>query len=335
MNVETFDDVLASIKLNPQRQFHLLLGNGFSMAYDRDIFSYDALQKAISDDKDLSRIFDIVETSNFELIMQYLDKCSALITALGGDSKLKERIDTARIKLKKSLLKAVKDLHPIHVFEVSEEQSKACSNFLKRFLDSDGKIYSMNYDLLLYWVFMRNGQHRDGFGRESQTLTWGTYRNIQKVFYLHGMLAFFDNGVALTKEEHHSGNYLLENITARMENDEYPLFVTAGKGRQKLKHIMSNQYLMHCYKNLCEVEGSLVTFGFSFGESDDHIVNAINKAANRRGSNKLLNLYIGVYIEQDPTEEDQKHIEQIKDKFTCKVHIYNTKTADIWGKESS
>ena len=33
MKLESFDDVLASIKKNPKRQFNLLLGNGFSVAY--------------------------------------------------------------------------------------------------------------------------------------------------------------------------------------------------------------------------------------------------------------------------------------------------------------
>ena len=38
MKLETFNDVLASINRNPKRPFHLLLGNGFSVAYDPKIF---------------------------------------------------------------------------------------------------------------------------------------------------------------------------------------------------------------------------------------------------------------------------------------------------------
>ena len=34
MKLETFDDVLASITRNTKRPFHLLVGNGFSIAYD-------------------------------------------------------------------------------------------------------------------------------------------------------------------------------------------------------------------------------------------------------------------------------------------------------------
>ena len=95
MKLETFNDVLASIKKNPDREFHLLLGNGFSMAYDPAIFSYNALHDFITklDDKDLSTILGVIETRNFEVIMQHLDNFSALITGFGGNPKLKKRIE--------------------------------------------------------------------------------------------------------------------------------------------------------------------------------------------------------------------------------------------------
>lgn len=346
MKLENFDGVLASIKKNPNRKFHLLLGNGFSIAYDSTIFSYNALHDFIKnlDDKDLSTILGVIETKNFEVIMQNLDNFSSLIAALGGDLGLKKRVDDASAKLKTSLLEAVRALHPEHVFKVPEEQSQACSNYLKIFLDSGGSIYSTNYDLLLYWVLMRNSivNHVDGCGRELENpsdeflpseeqiwseLTWGKYRGEQNVFYLHGALPFFDVGVAVIKEEYDVYNYLLQKISARMEKGEYPIFVTAGDGEQKLRHIMHNHYLTYCYESLCNVEGSLVTFGFNFGTYDEHIIDAINRAAKhgRKVSDKLWSLYIGVY-----SDEDRKHIEKIAGKFKCKVRIYDAKTAPVW-----
>lgn len=344
MKLESFDDVLASIKKNPKREFHLLLGNGFSVAYDPKIFSYNALHDFVKklDDKDLSTILSVIETRNFEVIMQYLDHFSALLDAFGADPVLKMRVDTASAKLKTSLLDAVKALHPEHVFKVPEDQSKACAAFLQTFVASGGNIFSTNYDLLLYWVLMRNNlfEHIDGCGRELvndtgeymkpedqiwSDLTWGKHRNKQNVFYLHGALPFFDNGVEVVKEEYTVFNYLLENISARMEKGEYPIFVTAGDGQQKLKHITHNQYLTYCYDSFCQAEGSLVTFGFGFGPYDEHIIDAINKAAKRKPPNKLWSLYIGVY-----SDEDKKYIEQIEGKFRCKVHIYDAKTVNVW-----
>jgi len=87
MKLETFDDVLASIKKNPNREFHILLGNGFSMAYDPSIFSYNALHEFIVklDNEDLSIILGVIETRNFEIIMQHLDNFSALIAGICQD----------------------------------------------------------------------------------------------------------------------------------------------------------------------------------------------------------------------------------------------------------
>ena len=344
MILESFNDVLSSIGSNAKREFHLLLGNGFSMAYDKDIFSYNALHDFIAhlDDKDLSTILGVIETKNFELIMQQLDNFSALIDAFGREPALKAKIDAASAKLKTSLLGAVQSLHPEHVFTVPEDQSTTCSVFLKTFLDSGGKIFSTNYDLLLYWILMRNAiiKHADGFGRELDNpveflpaeeqewseLRWGKYKKEQNVFYLHGALPFFDAGVDIIKEEYDQHNYLLEKIAHRMEQGEYPIFVTAGNGKEKLSHIMHNHYLSYCYDTLSSISGSLVTYGFNFGPYDEHIIEAINRAANQSFPNKLLSVYIGVY-----SDEDFAHIQQIEKQFKCKVRVFDAKTADVWG----
>ncbi|NCB39669.1 MAG: DUF4917 family protein [Erysipelotrichia bacterium] len=336
---------MVSIRKNHDRPFHLLLGNGFSMAYDYKIFSYNALHDFVTklEDDDLKIIFDVINTRNFEIIMQNLDNFSVLISAFDGSAKLKERIDAASVRLKMSLLEAVKALHPEHVFKVPEEESQICSTFIKNFLDSSGKIFSTNYDLLLYWVLMRNKvlNHVDGCGRELENqsefvpeeeqnwseLIWGKYRDTQNIFYLHGALPFFDTGVSVVKEEYNQFNYLLDNISNRMEKGEYPIFVTAGDGAQKLNHIKHNEYLTYCYDSLCRTEGSLVTFGFNFGEYDEHIIEAINRAAKfgKKVPDRLWSIYIGVY-----SDADKAHIEQIEGRFKCKVHIYDAKTAKVW-----
>lgn len=345
MTLETFDDVLASIGKNPKRNYHLLLGNGFSMSYDAKIFSYNALHDFVLKlkDPDLTTILNVVATKNFELIMQQLDTFVAIAKAFRAPAVLVDRLERASQTLKRSLLDAVKALHPEHVFTIPEEASKRCAAFLGTFMNTKGKLFSTNYDLLLYWVLMRNEmiRHCDGFGRELENaedrpapedqvwsdLTWGVNRSEQNVFYLHGALPFFDKGFAVAKEVYDLYNYLLEKINARMEKGEYPIFVTAGDGRQKLTHILHNQYLTYCYENLCTITGSLVTFGFNFGQYDEHIIDAINKAAmhGKRVFPKLNSIYIGVY-----SKDDQLHVEKIASRFLCKVHIYDAKTAHVW-----
>ncbi|GHU43546.1 hypothetical protein FACS1894190_14150 [Spirochaetia bacterium] len=155
-------------------------------------------------------------------------------------------------------------------------------------------------------------------------MIWGEHKDEQSVFYLHGALPLFDTGIDIIKEVY-DGNYLLENIKARMNKKHYPIFVTAGNAEEKLRHITHNQYLTFCYDKLCTMEGSLITFGFCFGENDTHIIDAINQAHNQPKDRRLWSIYIGVY-----SDTDLQHIEDIKDKFKCKVNIWNAKTAHIW-----
>lgn len=346
MALETFNDVVNSINKNSGRPFHLLLGNGFSMAYDSKIFSYNALHDFVQNSGNplLSKVFNAVKTKNFELILQQLDSFNELAKVLEADEQFRKQISIAATELKTSLISAVKELHPEHVFSVPEGRMNTCAKFIKLFLDSNGKLFTTNYDLLLYWVLMRSPILKsigDGFGRDRESpdeyvppeeleyseLRWGKNKDAQTVFYMHGALPIFDTGVNIVKEEYTGQNLLLENISDRVSRGDYPVFVTAGDGMEKLTHIRHNRYLSYCYDKFSEMTGSLVTFGFNFGGYDTHIIDAINIAANhgKKAREKLRSIYIGVY-----SDGDAKHIESIKSKFKCKVHIFDAKTAPVW-----
>jgi hypothetical protein len=343
-NLITLDEVMRQLA-EKKRLTHLLMGNGFSMAFDSGIFSYNALSNFIerSNNEVLKKLFGIVNTKNFEQIMQQLDNFSEIASLFSKDKELVSKIQNASATLKSSLIEAVKELHPEHVFKIPEENSLKCLHFLHRFIGKGGRIFTANYDLLLYWVLMRNNSEFaiDGFGREAENpdeiiigdepefseLRWGKHKADQTIFYIHGALPLFDDGIDIVKEEYDNQNYLLEKIKSRMEKKDYPIFVTAGNAREKLNHIMHNKYLSFCYEALCNIKGSLITFGFNFGEYDTHIIDAINKAAQygRRSGDKLLSVYIGVY-----SENDLNHIESIRKKFKCKITPYNARTASIW-----
>jgi hypothetical protein len=343
-NLKSYDEVIKYLK-SKSRTTHLLFGNGFSMAYDPGIFSYNALSTFIdrTDNDLLKKLFSVINTKNFELIMQQLDNFVEIAKVFSTDRLLVNKLIEASTTLKDSLIEAVKELHPDHVFMVDEEKSIRCSQFLAQYLENGGNVFSTNYDLLPYWVLMRNNSKFsiDGFGRDVENpdemitgddpifseLRWGKHKETQTIHYLHGALPIFDTGIDIVKEEYDTGHYLLEKISARMEKKEYPIFVTAGNAKEKLNHIMHNKYLSYCYDRLCDIQGSLVTFGFNFSENDDHIIEAINKAAHqgKRGGDKLLSIYIGVF-----SENDLAHILQIQKKFRCKVNLYDARTAKIW-----
>lgn len=334
------------IKLNKRScPKHLIIGNGFSMAYDHKIFSYNALYDFIEklENDTLSKLFKVINTKNFELVMRQLDNFIELAKAFDNTEVMVKALQDANQQLQDSLIEAVSSLHPEHVFAVPDNESKSCYNFLQEYLSNGGKVFSTNYDLLLYWILMRNDSKNaiDGFGQEllnpTETrrgedpeyddLLWGKYKDKQTVFYLHGTLPIFDTGTEIEKEIYRDSKYLLTNIKERMDNKEYPIFVTAGNGTEKLNHIYHNRYLTFCYESLSKITGSLISFGFNFGEYDEHIIEAVNKAALRgaQSGDKLFSIYIGVY-----SEDDLEHIKNIQDKFNCKVNVYNAQTANIW-----
>jgi len=345
----TYQEVIDSLN-KKKRTKHLLLGNGFSMSYDKKIFSYNALSDFVTKTKDklLHKLFGIIETANFETVMRELDLFRKLASEFSDDKKLVRKINKARDSLKKNMLDAITELHPENVFKIPEKSSRKCAEFLRIYLDSNGHVFSTNYDLLLYWVLMRNQNQIanivDGFGKEYIPkdadeydlnyepefggLEWGPNQANQHVHYVHGALHIFDEGISIIKEIYDEG-YLLENIKKRIDNKEYPVFVTAGDGKQKLAHILHNQYLDYCYKTLTSITGSLVVFGFGFGKYDEHIIEAINKAAKgQKGDkfDKLWSVYIGVY-----SKDDEIHINSVLRKFKCKkVHLFDSKTAEIW-----
>lgn len=102
----------------------MLLGNGFSMAYDAKIFSYNALSAFIenSEDELLKQLFNSINTKNFEIIMQQLDLFANVAQVFNADKELIDKIKHTSETLKNSLIDAVKAMHPEHVFKIPEEK---------------------------------------------------------------------------------------------------------------------------------------------------------------------------------------------------------------------
>ena len=119
--------------------------------------------------------------------------------------------------LKDILIQTVASNHPNIPNEITDEQFRACRTFLSHFLgeaNKGGKVYTLNYDLLLYWTLMHdesqfegriNLERNDGFGRDEDTepeyVNWmgESGARTQRVHYLHGALHLFDAGAELQK----------------------------------------------------------------------------------------------------------------------------------------
>ena len=86
------------------------------------------------------------------------------------------------------------------------EQYTSCRQFLSHF---DGHIYTLNYDLLLYWTLMQDElkpelKSDDGFRDveegSADYVVWDVQNSgMQRIHYLHGALHIFDAGAELKK----------------------------------------------------------------------------------------------------------------------------------------
>jgi hypothetical protein len=64
--IQTFDQMMAYLR-RQNRKASLLMGNGFSMAFDKGIFSYNALFDFVISKKDalINKLFATIKTKNF------------------------------------------------------------------------------------------------------------------------------------------------------------------------------------------------------------------------------------------------------------------------------
>ncbi len=66
MEIMSFEEVITYLH-KKSRPYSLLMGNGFSMAYDNEIFSYNALYNFLTSRNDqlINKLFDVIKTKNF------------------------------------------------------------------------------------------------------------------------------------------------------------------------------------------------------------------------------------------------------------------------------
>src|SRR2546423_14725483 len=129
--------------------------------------------------------------------------------------------------------------------DISAESYAACKTFLAHF----NRIYTLNYDLLLYWAFMQDEIEPslscdDGFRTPddgpADYVTWepDNAYDQQKIYYMHGALHIFDAGAEIQKYTwRNTGIRLVEQIRNALQRNLYPLFVAEGESLQKLARI--------------------------------------------------------------------------------------------------
>lgn len=337
-----FDEVMGEFD-NAAVKPNLLLGNGFSCSVHSG-FRYPSLFE-IAKSNGLPDVpiamFERFGTTNFEAVMRLLEDANWVATrykivADGAPTPMSNDLDLVQ----KALIRSISTTHLPHTFALTEQQKHSCSAFLDLFHD----VFSLNYDLLLYWVLMGAGRRRvDGFGFPSNDTDDPPYLVLAQprdhkpwLFHMHGALHLYTVDGEVRKHRYqHTRRPLIEVICEGIENSEYPLFVAEGTARQKMKHIRSNMYLSLCFQEFVRSTHDLVCFGMSFDESDNHLADAIAK--NREVSRLFVSIY-GDFGSQANLKTraairriQDNRCEYLKGRGSLEVHFFASDSADVWG----
>jgi hypothetical protein len=354
---------------------HLLLGNGFSIALFPNRFTYGSLLGSVNFTSypQAKLAFDALSTTDFEVVIQALRNAVTLLPIYGGDPASRSLMEQHAEALKELLVQAIAGKHPERPSDVTDEQYGACRQFLAHFAgnsrdmrDQGGKdlrgcLFSVNYDLLLYWALLHDQitlidparpfqlriqtleplDHNDGFlppddNPDAAYVTWdGEESYKQSVFFLHGALHLFDHGSELQKKcwERSGGTPLIDQIRSALDESRFPLFVSEGNSDAKLDRIRHSAYLhkgLRSFRANCDVRAtSLFVFGHSFAENDAHILNQIRKG-------KCGHLFVSIY--GDPESEENRQIMLRADRLAAlrsernplTVQFFDAASANVW-----
>lgn len=325
---EAYDWVRGGLKSRPI----LILGNGFSMAYDPARFSYSALADLASLDASFPpnarALMQAEATADFERIMRRLDEASQTLAAIDRE-KYQELIDALEhevTQLREALATAIAALHPDRPHEINSNAYERVRQFLDRF----HRIFSVNYDLLLYWTLMQEFDNTeiasrvsdDGF-RDSgidgdETVLWNIYdTGGQIVYYLHGALHLFEGSDGLRKITFTRTNKpLIEQIREQLSERRYPLYVAEGTSASKLKRINESGYLTRGLRSIPACRSGTLVFGHSLDHNDDHVFEAIVRGKTPR---------IAISIYGDPNSLANVEIRSRGDKLAIRRLAYNEK----------
>lgn len=290
----------------------LLLGNGFSCAcalantqIDDNTFNYSKLLEVIEhqlpNGKSVQELSDLIGTTNFESMLSSLIKTTEILRFMVGSNNSvlsDEQVNQYYREIQNHLISAISQVHPYQCHVIEDNSYKSCALFLNNF----SSIYTLNYDLLLYWAIrsdlneLRNSCNDGYWMKPSKDDNCHVYWDFQfkgtTFYFLHGAIHLYndkdDNQYKLTNAN--VNNSLILSVVQQIKNRNYPLIVIEGKHENKLLQIKENPYLNFCFNSLKRDSGVLFIFGVSF-EFDQHIINAISH------NKHIKRIYVGIHNE--------------------------------------
>lgn len=340
---------------------HLLLGNGFSISCIPSIFTYRSIfdQADFSRYPELKEIFIALNTTDFEEVIYSLEQSIQIVPYYKTDSSdFVDKMKQHSSFIKDLLITTVAQNHPDMPNRITEEQYKSCRTFLSNFISIDkaSNIYTLNYDLLLYWAYMHEMENdpiklsfNDGFVKSydedthevGSELFWEGKTAEQNIHFMHGALHLYQgNGLLEKKTWLNTGVKLVTQARIALENNQFPLFVSEGNSDKKMTKIYRHPYLFNSYKSFEDVANGgkgpkpgntcIFSYGLSFSENDTHIFNKI-------ALGRIKHLFVSIYgDENDPINKDIlakcERLISMRSEYPLKVTYYDAVSANVWGK---
>lgn len=341
VDLMAFDEALAEAR-EVADEPHLLLGNGFSIACRPDRFNYAALLDEATFEQaegDVRSVFEMIGTTDFEQVIELLRVAAALVERYGGEPEISRRLVHDAEVVREALAETLAARHPDLPFDIEYEEYAAA----RRFLSAFRRIYTLNYDMLLYWAVMQDMDPpvptNDGFTNpddaDADYVIWEPYMDFgsQRLYFLHGGLHLYDTGSEISKITwSRTGIPLVDQIRESLATGRYPLIVTEGTSRDKEGKILHNAYLNHAIRSFARIEKVLFVYGHSLADSDDHILRRIEEG-------KLERLYISLH--GDPaTPANQRIVGRAEQMRAARsgprskaldVRFYDAASARVWG----
>lgn len=327
MPVISYQEMMAAIERDEVTP-SVLLANGFSRAWNTRIFNYQNLLLAANfgeRDQQIRALFARSGTYDFETVMSQLVSAATVCEVYGFDADLLALLRSDQEALKTALISAISHTHPHRPNDVRDEQYVAVRTFLSRF----EQIFTVNYDLLMYWARNKGDLAPEDFDSDDGFRAphrWSGYSTRQNVHFLHGGLHIYDSGAYVKKHVFRDwGATIIDQVRENLEDGKFPLFVSEPSYEAKLRRIEHNPYLSYCFRQLKELSGSFIIFGHSMEPTDKHIFDQI------RASN-VSTVYVSIFGDINSVENvtTRANAAAFLTDHRTNVVFFDAATAPVW-----
>lgn len=306
----------------------LILGNGASIAFDEERFSYSSILTEARNlgriTPVLNRVFQFMNTTDFERVLQGLWQAKYVNEALGVSNPI---LAEAYSGVQRALIETVRHIHGNVPHNSLAERLDKAVDFLLQFRT----VLSLNYDVLVYWAMMKGldrlkNNFADCFKNQLFQPDWENFHNGYNtlVFYPHGNLIIGRdiNGVESKISADNISNLIDTIIQKWTEEKLAPVFVSEGTSEQKKVTIDRSPYLSTVFNEVIPKIGEkVVIYGWAMTGQDNHLIEAIKR-------NPIRRFAISVHRASNRYEEKCARIRSILNRYD--VVFFNSESEGCW-----